>query len=456
MSETNDNMIDSELVCQNPEKHCLSLAVTYCPTCDLCLCQDCEKATHQPKIMKSHQLVSMQNRVPKCQIHPQYPLDKICLFEKVLICAECQYMSYKDQQVQTLEEVATTIRTNLSEKFDINEKRFGAVLAGHDKDALKHAKDVEDSGESLISEVDGIFETLHAKLTSRHEAIKDEIRSAIKTQVDQSTRIHEKVSTARSNLASVRQNFNKQLPSDLGLVTSSSTLEQQLEDLRVELGDMIESQSSFHALELGISELPSMHETIASFAPMQQVNMYEAHKEVQLLAINDIIDDHTNYSIGDITDDDFDGDEERANATMLEYERYSPLLNACKDNDDMKVKLLIDYGADIELKTDKLSTALICSSCYGHDKCVSLLLDAGAEVKTGKGGRKVLVSAAHSGYVKCVELLLDTGDISEEDRKVALGIARSRNHIKCVELLEKRNQTNNSILALLRCFFLYS
>jgi len=69
------------------------------------------------------------------------------------------------------------------------------------------------------------------------------------------------------------------------------------------------------------------------------------------------------------------------------------------------------------------------------------LLDAGAEVKTGKGGRKVLVSAAHSGYVKCVELLLDTGDISEEDRKVALGIARSRNHIKCVELLEKRKRS---------------
>mmetsp|Transcript_39227 Transcript_39227/g.50675 ORF Transcript_39227/g.50675 Transcript_39227/m.50675 type:complete len:444 (-) Transcript_39227:226-1557(-) len=443
MSETNDNMIDSELVCQNPEKHCLSLAVTYCPTCDLCLCQDCEKATHQPKIMKSHQLVSMQNRVPKCQIHPQYPLDKICLFEKVLICAECQYMSYKDQQVQTLEEVATTIRTNLSEKFDINEKRFGAVLAGHDKDALKHAKDVEDSGESLISEVDGIFETLHAKLTSRHEAIKDEIRSAIKTQVDQSTRIHEKVSTARSNLASVRQNFNKQLPSDLGLVTSSSTLEQQLEDLRVELGDMIESQSSFHALELGISELPSMHETIASFAPMQQVNMYEAHKEVQLLAVNDLIDAHINH------EQEPDHDEDQ-------FGRYSPLLNACKDDDDSKVKLLIDYGANIELKTDDFVTALNCASFFGHDKCVSLLLDAGAEVKTGKGGRKVLVSAAHSGYVKCVELLLDTGDISEEDRKVALGIARSRNHIKCVELLEKRNQTNNSILALLRCFFLYS
>jgi len=54
-------------------------------------------------------------------------------------------LNFKDQQVQTLEEVASTIRTNLSEKFDVNERRFGAVLDGHDKNALKHAKDVEDT-----------------------------------------------------------------------------------------------------------------------------------------------------------------------------------------------------------------------------------------------------------------------------------------------------------------------
>eukprot|EP00615_Pteridomonas_danica_P004322 CAMPEP_0114336568 /NCGR_PEP_ID=MMETSP0101-20121206/5796_1 /TAXON_ID=38822 ORGANISM="Pteridomonas danica, Strain PT" /NCGR_SAMPLE_ID=MMETSP0101 /ASSEMBLY_ACC=CAM_ASM_000211 /LENGTH=466 /DNA_ID=CAMNT_0001468539 /DNA_START=497 /DNA_END=1897 /DNA_ORIENTATION=- len=461
-------MIDSELVCQNPEKHCLSLAVTYCPTCDLCLCQDCEKATHQPKIMKSHQLVSMQNRVPKCQIHPQYPLDKICLQRKVLICAECQSLYYKDQDVQTLEQVASTIRTNLSDDFIIDQNMFSTVLDGHGNDALKHAKDVEDSGESLISEVDGIFETLHAKLTSRHEQIKEEIRSAIKAQVNQCAHIKEKVSTMRSNLTSVRQNFNKQLPSDFGLVTSSSSLEQALEDMREDIRIMIEEQSVFYSYKIApLSEVPLIHETIASFCPLKRINMYEAHKEVQLLAINDIIDDHTNYSIGDITDDDFDGDEERANATMLEYERYSPLLNACKDNDDMKVKLLIDYGADIELKTDKLSTALICSSCYGHDKCVSLLLDAGAEkdainnngetaliwasyqgndkcvsllIDAGaetnivdKDGLTALLSATKNGHIKCVELLLNTGNLTDEDRKMALD---STTNPKCLELLE--------------------
>jgi len=170
--------------------------------------------------------------------------------------------------------------------------------------------------------------------------------------------------------------------------------------------------------------------------------MYEAHKEVQLLAINDIIDDHTNYSIGDITDDDFDGDEERANATMLEYERYSPLLNACKDNDDMKVKLLIDYGADIELKTDKLSTALICSSCYGHDKCVSLLLDAGAEKNSAThNGDTALNMAAKYGHVRCIELLLSAGDIQTQDEERALEIAFNGGHMDCVNLFftEQKN-----------------
>jgi len=218
----------------------------------------------------------------------------------------------------------------------------------------------------LNLEVDDIFETLHAKLTSRHQEIKDEIRSAIQIQVDQCARIHEKVSTTRSNLASVRQNLNQQLPSDFGLVTSSSSLEQALEDIRVDIQDLIETQSSFQSFDINTTELPSMHETITSLASMQKIDMYEAHKEVQLLAVNDLIDAHINH------EQEPDHDEDQ-------FGRYSPLLNACKDDDDSKVKLLIDYGANIELKTDDFVTALNCASFFGHDKCVSLLLDAGAE-----------------------------------------------------------------------------
>jgi len=152
----------------------------------------------------------------------------------------------------------------------------------------------------LNLEVDDIFETLHAKLTSRHQEIKDEIRSAIQIQVDQCARIHEKVSTARSNLSSIRQNLNRQLPSNFALLTSSSNLEQALEDIRVGIRDLIETQSSFQSFDINTTELPSM----------QKIDMYEAHKEVQLLAVNETIDAHIYH----------DEDQHIVHDAMLQFE----------------------------------------------------------------------------------------------------------------------------------------
>ena len=55
-------------------------------------------------------------------------------------------------------------------------------------------------------------------------------------------------------------------------------------------------------------------------------------------------------------------------------------------------------------------TALICASRWGHDKCVEMLLNAGANIEAASMyGNTALSDAAWGGHEKCLELLIKAG-----------------------------------------------
>mmetsp|Transcript_38684 Transcript_38684/g.50049 ORF Transcript_38684/g.50049 Transcript_38684/m.50049 type:complete len:288 (+) Transcript_38684:238-1101(+) len=227
--------------CQNLDKNCSETAVSYCSNCDLCFCKKCEASTHVLKIMKTHKIGPIQDRIPKCQTHPQYSLDKVCLMEKgaVLICSECSCNGNGKhyQNIHSLQEIASVIRNNLTKKFEMK-KSFDVVLDDYARDTLQHLKDVKSNGDQLILEVDSIFDSLVAKLAIRQKELKDEIRSEVKTQVHDCLRLKEKVSNTKSHLTLLSDNFNKQFhqsnvnSNDYELITSSSNINKKFDDIR--------------------------------------------------------------------------------------------------------------------------------------------------------------------------------------------------------------------------------
>jgi hypothetical protein len=64
----------------------------------------------------------------------------LCYYNKqAIICIECQVESHSGKDVRKLEEVASSIRTNLTKKVD-EVRKMGNVLNGHEKDVIQHAQ----------------------------------------------------------------------------------------------------------------------------------------------------------------------------------------------------------------------------------------------------------------------------------------------------------------------------
>ncbi|KAH6664496.1 hypothetical protein B0J14DRAFT_523182, partial [Halenospora varia] len=81
------------------------------------------------------------------------------------------------------------------------------------------------------------------------------------------------------------------------------------------------------------------------------------------------------------------------------------------------VKLLLDQGADVNLKDNYKRTPLHQASVNGHTKVVQLLLDQGADVNSkDSDGKTPLDLASASGHAEVVQLLLDQGaDVNSKD-----------------------------------------
>lgn len=112
-------------------------------------------------------------------------------------------------------------------------------------------------------------------------------------------------------------------------------------------------------------------------------------------------------------------------------------------------RLLLDAGADVNLKDARGDTALMRASLKGHVDLCELFLDAGAdmEVRDMFGGATVVQRAVAYGKTDVTTLLLDRGadmDARDMDDATALLIAATKGRASLVEMLVGRGADVNA------------
>ena len=81
---------------------------------------------------------------------------------------------------------------------------------------------------------------------------------------------------------------------------------------------------------------------------------------------------------------------------------YTPLHYASRDGHIDIVKLLVDLGADIEVRTDFGSTPLHLASYRGHIDMVKLLVDLDADIESMNNYGKTSAQVAKTTTIKTV------------------------------------------------------
>ncbi|EXU98174.1 ankyrin repeat protein [Metarhizium robertsii] len=107
--------------------------------------------------------------------------------------------------------------------------------------------------------------------------------------------------------------------------------------------------------------------------------------------------------------------------THMENTEFTDLIVASYFGHNATTKLLLDKGAEVNLKDSKYDrTPLSWAAINGREAIVKLLLDKGAEVdsKDSKYGQTPLSWAAENGYEAIIKLLLDKGaEVDSKDSK---------------------------------------
>ena len=135
----------------------------------------------------------------------------------------------------------------------------------------------------------------------------------------------------------------------------------------------------------------------------------------------------------------------RANINQLDNNGYTVLMDACLSETPLNdlVRLLIEYGADINIKdTKQQRTALMAAAQHGHTSIVQYLLEQGAPVNTQDvKGVTSLMMASQNGHPETVRVLLDYGADAnmlawyEKMYQTALMLACFNQITACVDLL---------------------
>ena len=127
---------------------------------------------------------------------------------------------------------------------------------------------------------------------------------------------------------------------------------------------------------------------------------------------------------------------------------FTALIQASVEGHMAVVSVLLEAGADMEIRDEHCSTALIYAAHYGHTPIVELLLEAGAD-KEAKNDRgyTALISSSEEGHTDVVELILEAGADTEaenEDRNTALMFASEKGHTDIVKILLEAGANKNT------------
>lgn len=102
------------------------------------------------------------------------------------------------------------------------------------------------------------------------------------------------------------------------------------------------------------------------------------------------------------------------------------------------VKILIEFGADIQEEDIEMDTPITLAAAQGRTECVRYLLEKGADVNSYSVNGTPLIQAARCGSVECVQLLLAHGadvHVSVSYGTTALKEAVYKQSADCVKLL---------------------
>ncbi len=92
------------------------------------------------------------------------------------------------------------------------------------------------------------------------------------------------------------------------------------------------------------------------------------------------------------------------------FAKECPLCVAAENGNLLKVKMLLENGANVNDGEEYDMTALMLTAANGHIEVVKLLLENGAHVnQKDKGGWTALMSAAANGRSEVAEVLLECG-----------------------------------------------
>lgn len=129
---------------------------------------------------------------------------------------------------------------------------------------------------------------------------------------------------------------------------------------------------------------------------------------------------------------------EEAFKEAKQYSLNERLLQAAAVDDQEKVKLLLEKGADINYG-GHYHSALVTASSYGNQKMVELLIDKGAAVNDSKSGWCfALIFASIKGYMNITKLLLENGALDNENEAYKAAFLKGHGDISKLLLSKKK------------------